>query len=293
MTATIDPTADREAWLVERSKSVGASEAAAAIGVCLYSSPIDVWQRKLGLSPPQPESEPMLWGSLLEPVILAEYERRTSRAVFDRQKFVRHAVHPWMTATLDGVSEDRVVEVKTATAYASDWGDVESDQIPDAYLIQVQHQMAVTGLDRADVVVLIGGQRLLIYEVARNADLIDMIEKRLSAFWACVLNRTPPDWGRMDARTLAAINPECVGEIAITPDDAAFVDIYSNANEEIQRLSKVKKDASDRVLAALGSAQFGVLPDGSRIKRFRQDVAEATHSVKAHVRHYFKRIKGE
>ena len=90
MSTAIDPVNDREAWLAERSRSVGASEAAAVLGVCPYSTPIDVWQRKLGLAPPLPESEPMLWGTLLEPIILAEYERRTGRTVFDRQQFVRH-----------------------------------------------------------------------------------------------------------------------------------------------------------------------------------------------------------
>lgn len=292
MSMVIDPVNDREAWLAERNRSVGASEAAAVLGVCPYATPIDVWQRKLGLAPPMPESEPMLWGSLLEPVILAEYERRTGRAVFDRQRFDRHPKYPWMTATLDGVAEDRIIEVKTASAYADEWGDEETDQIPESYLVQVHHQMAVTERDRADVVALIGGQRLRIYEVERNAELIELIEDRVAQFWDCVLRRSPPDWGRMDARTLAVLNPDCEGEIALGHEAAMDLDAYEQAQYEIQRLTKVKTMAAERVLAALGSSQFGVLPDGSRVKRFRQEMAESTHTVKSHVRHYFKRIKG-
>ena len=292
MSTAIDPVNDREAWLAERSRSVGASEAAAVLGVCPYSTPIDVWQRKLGLAPPLPESEPMLWGTLLEPIILAEYERRTGRTVFDRQQFVRHKRAPWMTATLDGMAEDRLVEVKTTSAYAREWGDEETDQIPESYLIQVHHQMAVTERDRADVVALIGGQRLRIYEVERNADLVELIEDRVAQFWDCVLRRSPPDWGRMDARTLAVLNPDCEGEIALGHEAAMDLDAYEQAQYEIQRLTKVKTMAAERVLAALGSSQFGVLPDGSRIKRYRQEMPESTHTVKAHVRHYFKRVKG-
>ena len=56
MSTIIDPVGDRETWLAERNRSVGASEAAAVLGVCPYATPIDVWQRKLGLAPPMPES---------------------------------------------------------------------------------------------------------------------------------------------------------------------------------------------------------------------------------------------
>jgi hypothetical protein len=83
---------NRAEWLAERNNSVGASEAAAALGVCSYQSPIELWQKKCGLAPPVVENEAMQWGLALEPVIAAEYERRTGRAVGRRQQFVRHPV---------------------------------------------------------------------------------------------------------------------------------------------------------------------------------------------------------
>lgn len=286
-------TMDRAAWLAERRNSIGASEAAAVLGVCRYRAPIDVWQHKLGLAPDTLENEAMRWGTLLEPLIASEYTHRTGREVTAAQEFVRHPDHPWMTATLDGIAGDRLLEIKTASAWAREWGDEDTDQIPDNYMVQVHHQMACTGHARADVAVLIGGQRLRVYEVERNDDLIGAMLEREREFWDHVRSRTPPTWGKLDARALAALNARCDGLMEFDADAAGDLEAYEQAAYEILRLEKVKKLAGARVLAAMGEAQFGLLPDGSMVKRFRQEVAESTRTVAAHVRHYFRRIKGD
>ena len=235
-------------------------------------------------------------GKLLEPLVLAEYERRTGRAVEAAQLFVRDPEHPFLTATLDGVCADgRIVEAKTAGAWAKEWGDEGTDEVPDNYVIQCQHQMLVTGADAVDLAVLIGGQRFRLFEVKRNEDLIGVVLGRCLEFWRCVASKTPPDWGRVTAAGLLALNPGCEGEVDLGDEVRLFVAMYEEAIAFMKDSEAVADAAKLRVLQALGNAQIGRLGDGRVVKRFVQEVAESTRTttVKAHTRHYFRISKGK
>lgn len=286
---------NESAWLAERKNSVGSSDSPAILGVSPFTTPIDAWQRKLGLAPEQEENEAMRWGKLLEPLILQEYTAATGRAMAETQRFVRHPEYPWMTATIDGLTTDgRIVEVKTTSAWAREWGEEDTDQVPESYLVQVHHQMACTGVGEADVAVLIGGQRFRLYKVERNADLVELIEAKCAEFWECVRDRTPPTWGRMDARTLAILNPDCFGSVDLDVATARIVDNYEAWGKWIKALEEQREEARRKILQVLGNAQFGFLPDGRLVKRIIQDVAESVRTVttKAHKRHYFRVLKG-
>lgn len=288
---TITPE-NEAAWLVERMNSVGASEAAAALGVCPYTSPIDLWQRKLNLAPAVIENEAMSWGKKLEPLVIAEYEQRTGRTVGCRQQFIRHPQHHFVTATIDGMADNRLVEVKTTGRWNPEWGDEDTDQIPENYLVQVAQQMAVTGAALADVAVLIGGQQLRIYTVERDETLVNAVVSGVSKFWSCVENREPPTWGRMDAAALAVINPECFGDTEIPPTMFADVWKYESIGKQIKELETEREAAKLRLLEFLGCNRTGKLPDGRIVRRYLEQVAERTQTVKAHTKHYFCILKG-
>ena len=95
---------------------VGGSDAPAVLGISPWATPYDLWLSKLGHTTALATSEPMRWGSLLEPVILGEYVRRTRRTVHEKPDMLRHPTHQFMLAHLDGriVDESRIVEIKTA-----------------------------------------------------------------------------------------------------------------------------------------------------------------------------------
>jgi putative phage-type endonuclease len=286
---------NRDLWLASRAQSLGASEAAAALGVCPYTTPVELWQRKTGKAPGREESEAMRWGTLLEPAILDEYQRRTGVTVIGRQMFMRHPEHPWMTATLDGLTPSgRLVEVKTTSAWSRGFGDEDSDELPDHYRIQLHQQFAVTGTDRADLVVLVGGQKLRIYPVERDEQLVRVVVRCALGFWRCVESGSPPAWGRVTAETLAVLHPGCEGTIELGEDVAADVQAVDDNAYTERRHEKVREEAKLRVLAAMGDAQFGRLPDGRVVKRYLKEYPQTTRTVttKAHTSHYFRVLKG-
>lgn len=283
-------------WLAERRKSLGASEAAAALGVSPYDAPIDLWQEKLGLRGAKVESKEMKWGKIHEPAIIAEYERVMGVEVKLRQPFVRHAEFPWITATLDGVVADagRILEVKTASVYADGWGEAGTNQIPEHYLIQVQHQLAVMpGFEGADVAALIGGNDFRVYHVERNETLIEQIILGEQVFWQHVKDGIPPGYGKMDSRVLALLNPECAGSVELEPGTALLIDYYEELRGRMRRDEEECERMKADILTSLGNAQHGNVMGLPRVKRYRREEAARTQVTKAHVKHYFQIVNAK
>lgn len=182
---------DREAWLEQRRTGIGGSDAAAVLGMSKWRTPLSVWLDKTGQAIDAGETEPMRWGTLLEPVIRQEYSNRTGRAVM-APGFLRHPRHGFMVANVDGVTADqRLVEIKTART-AEAWGEPGSDQVPDDYLIQVQHYLAVLEFSVADIAVLIGGSDFRIYTVEADPELQEIMIGSEAAFWQSVVDHVPP-----------------------------------------------------------------------------------------------------
>lgn len=189
--------------LAVRQSGIGASEAAAVLGVSPYRTPLDVWRAKT--APPEVQdaapSEAAHFGHLLEDVVAREYARRMDVRVRRSNRTWRHPEHHWMLAHLDRRVEGAgILECKTAGAWrGSEWADsgtvierAEDGGIPDEYYVQVQHQLAVTELGEADVAVLIGGQDFRIYHLRRDPQFIGALIEIERDFWSHVERRSAP-----------------------------------------------------------------------------------------------------
>lgn len=182
---------NRATWLEQRRLGIGGSDAPAIMGLSKWRTPLSVWLDKTGQIEAADESEPMRWGTLLEPVIRQEYATRTGRAVVT-PGLIRHPDHEFIIGTPDGIADDgRIVEIKTARS-GDGWGEPGSDQVPDDYLIQVQHYMMLSGAALADVAVLIGGSDFRVYTVPADRELHGMMVDAEAAFWQQVVDRIPP-----------------------------------------------------------------------------------------------------
>ena len=112
---------------------------------------------------------------------------------------MRHPVYEWMLATPDRLVLDadgqveRILEIKASFGAWDEWGDEGTDEIPDAYVIQVQHQMEVLNIDICDVAVLLSGYNFRVYTVFRNDALAQKLIEQCGSFWNDnVLPISPP-----------------------------------------------------------------------------------------------------
>src|SRR6185312_3838280 len=209
----------------------------------------------------------------------------TGRELIDSRRLVEHAEHAFIRATLDGVCADgRLVEFKTAgSRMAGQWGE-EADGVPDHYAIQVHHQLLAAGADVADLAVLIGGQDFRIYTIERDDAIASRLVEIESEFWSRVERADPPPATAVaDARLYACLYPEPEGEIVLTSAGHIQALNYEHLGEEIKTLTEARERAKLELLAMLGPAQCGLLPDGRRVKRSVIPVAERVQTVKAHV----------
>src|SRR4051812_40438536 len=97
---------DREKWLAVRQQGIGSSDAAAAVGLNPYKSQLELWLEKTGqakASGPHEDdgASPTYWGTLLEPIVAAQYTRKSGNRVRRVNAVLVHAEHPWMLANLD------------------------------------------------------------------------------------------------------------------------------------------------------------------------------------------------
>jgi putative phage-type endonuclease len=175
-----------------RATGIGGSDVAPILGLSPYKTPLDVYLSKTGHSEPLIDNAPMLWGRMLEQVIIDHYANVTGEKLTPGLLRFRHSEHHFMIANLDGLTESkRIVEAKTART-SDGWGEPGTDEIPIYYLTQVHHYLSVTDLEVADVPVLIGGSDFRIYTVKRDFEIENKIIENEYEFWQKVINLVPP-----------------------------------------------------------------------------------------------------
>lgn len=271
MNAIIQPPSFTPEQQAARQQFIGGSEAAAAVGCNPYESSFDLWQQKVGLAPPFAGNEATLWGKLHEPVVRQQYAERTGRVVRLPTETILHAEHRFMGCHPDGVTEDRrLYEGKTAR-YADHFGEQGTDEVPQQYLIQCQHNMFVLGLAVCDLAVLVGGSELRLYEIPADAQFQQLIVDAEARFWDFVIRQAapPPDLSRPDAiSVLRKMFPGQTGEVITAEANAiALRQEIETANEQEKAAKLAKDTAKAAILQIMGEASLLAFPDGKSYRR--------------------------
>jgi len=180
-------------WLEERRKGIGGSDIAAIMGLSPFKTAYQVYREKRKEVEDWQGNELTDWGKRMEPAIRQWYSDKTGRDVRLPDKIMYHPQHPFMLASLDGFTDDgRVVEIKTARS-GKNWGEPETNQIPDYYAVQVHHYMTITGFQVADIPVSIAGGSPSLYIVEADKEISEMIIEACAKFWERVQSGNPPD----------------------------------------------------------------------------------------------------
>ncbi|CAJ0737383.1 hypothetical protein R77592_04307 [Ralstonia mannitolilytica] len=253
-------------WLEVRKQGIGGSDAAAAVGLNPYKSQLELWLEKTGrdadLPKPDPAdtTEPVYWGTLLEPIVAAAYTQQTGNRVRKVNAVLQHPSVPFMLANLDreviGVPGVQILECKTAGEFGA---RLWRDGVPEYVQLQVQHQLAVTGKHAADVAVLLCGQQLAVHRIERDDDLIARLIELEARFWRYVETDTPPpaDGSDSAATALQCLYPRDSGQTVDFSEDcnlsAAFADLVS-VRAEIADRAKLEAQLKQRLQQAMGEA---------------------------------------
>jgi putative phage-type endonuclease len=240
-------------WLAARENGIGASQAAAAIGLSQWQSPVGLWAEKLGLVPPQPENTSMRIGTELEPLIARMYTEATGVRIRRANNLRQHAEHPFMLASIDRRAGRKPIELKFS-ARATGYGEPGTDEVPDDTLVQVLHQLAVLDEPEGEVALLKpGADTVLLYRIQRSVEAEASIVEREAVFWDHVQNRTEPpvDGSEATRRALAAMYPRGADELVVDadPETAARMLALRNVRAE-QKIAELQRDELEALIQA-------------------------------------------
>ena len=296
---------ERDTWLQERSKGIGGSDVATVLGLNPYKTPLSLWEEKTGKTKGSPAGEAAYWGTTLEDVVAKEFSKRTGMKIQRVNFLLSTGENGWMRGNIDRaivneqiaktvrvnkpekaaetglmLSTDVGLECKTANAFMADkWGPsqeaeivsgnvVTEHQIPLYYETQIQWYMAVTGIKKFYVAVLIGGQDFRMYEVRRDEDVIKAIVEKCHAFWfKKVLADVPPD--PINADDIKKLYARDDGEmVEASNDEAADIGELRTIRERIKELQDQEKAVANRVILAIGE-KSGLLIGGEKAVTYK------------------------
>lgn len=259
---------------LDRTTRIGASEAAAILGLSPYKTPYEVWLEKTRRIEQWTGNEATRAGQRLEPLLLDHAERDLGDLM--RDVFVPGRGEVPIGATLDAqvVSTGEVVECKTSGLtggpVVGNWGEPGTDEIPESYLIQTQVQMWCARAEQAHVYAFLGNVLPKRYLVNYDSQLAEAIVDKLISWWNYhVIGDMQPEETFVPMEVYKRMKRQPESLIELGDESAAEV---RKLIEQMESAKAVRKqvdsqidELQSQIVSYLGSTECAVLPDGARI----------------------------
>lgn len=204
---------DRAEWLEARKDGLGASDAAAVLGISPWKTNVQLWEEKTCLVVPEDigGNPAVKYGNDAEPLLRQFFalDHPEYRVCFTPYKIIKHPELPFITCTPDGELEEIAtgrrggLEIKTTEIQSSAGWLRWKGRIPDEYYAQVCHQMLAAAWDFVELLAQIkyttaeGEDRKEVrhYKIERAEALEDiaLVKREAPLFWRCVEQKRKPN----------------------------------------------------------------------------------------------------
>jgi putative phage-type endonuclease len=193
-----------------RRKTIGGTAMSTILGRNPWSSRKRLYLELTGEMEPQADSPSMEWGRRLEPVIAEKFQAENPKLKLgDSEISVMHDKFDFITGTPDrpiyfpfSESNEQILsglEIKTASAFQSGFGESGSDEIPEHYRIQCNHYAGLTGCDDWYLAALIGGRDYREFHLGFDEELYETCIEQAVKFWRDhVEKKVPPEQDKPD-----------------------------------------------------------------------------------------------
>ena len=223
-------------WKDLRRTKIGASDAAAILGICPYRTPYMLWEEKV-LGKEQEQNSAMARGTAKESEARACFEKLTGMPVLPNIAF--HHQFKWMMASLDGISFDgnMILELKCPNKEVH--ALAEKGIIPPHYMAQVQHQLVVTGAAKG-YYFSYNGERGALVEVFPDEKFIAKMIKEEEKFYKLMVDKEPPELTDRDY---------------IVKEEKSFLDLmeeYKEVKHELDILKDCEQGIRDKLVEMAG-----------------------------------------
>lgn len=251
---------DKEEWLSIRRGFIGGSDAGAVVGLNPYKSAYTLWAEKTGQVPEFEGNLTTEVGSYLEDLVAQLFMSQAGKAVRRKNRVLVNEDYPWACADVDRmvVGEKAFLECKTTNSPVA-VKKFKNGEYPEAWYCQMIHYLAVTGLEKAYLAVLIECREFKIFELQRDEEEIKALMKAEKEFWKRVQKKIPPATDSMasTSTTLSTIYPQSNDETIILFSYENELSQYMALNAQIKALEAQKDEIANKVKAYLGEAGKG------------------------------------
>lgn len=248
---TIDLEQGSPEWLSWRKTVITATDCPAILGSSPWSTAYKCWQRKLNIAEEQKSTEAMERGKRLEPVARSLFNERYAMNMMP--VVTESTEFDFLGASLDGLSDCHkyVLEIKCGGAKLHNMA--ARGEIPTYYQDQMQHQLLVTGAEKA-FYYSYDGENGIMLEVLPDPEFKEKFLSKAREFWKCVAFNEPPPLQDSDYKDMSD-QPrwkECAEE-------------YRKICEKIKKLEEVKEGYRKDLLKLCGDENC--LGEGIRVMK--------------------------
>jgi putative phage-type endonuclease len=253
----------KEEWLELRKKfGVGGSEAGAVIGMNPYKSAYTLWAEKTGRVREFEGNLITEVGSYLEEFVAKLFERETGKKVRRKNKMLINDAYPFAFADVDRlvVGEKALLEIKTTNSVPIMKQLRNSNEFPEAYYAQCVHYLAVSGLEKAYLAVLVNCREFKVFELERDENEIAALMGAEEEFWChYVKHDTPPpaDGAASTSDTITALYPESNGDTVSLMAYESDLKQYMNFGALIKDLERQRDEVANRIKVFMGESGRG------------------------------------
>src|SRR3990167_3071530 len=250
----------------ERTNYIGGTDCAAVLGLSRWRSPIEIWAEKTGLLESEDKGDNLAIevGTELEDLVCRLFCKRTGKKVRRENQTIFHPRYPFIAANIDRsvMGEDAILEAKTAGAWkAREW---MGEEIPQEYILQVLHQLAVTGKEIGYIACLIGGNQEFVWkEIPRDQEIISQIITKEIAFWkGFVEPKIMPAATKLDSGILSKLFPGQIDDddpIALDDDAMKIIESLEAMEADISTLEGVIEKEKNSLKTMLKDKNIGLV----------------------------------
>lgn len=259
MAITKIKTANHDEWLALRKQYIGGSDAAAVVGLNPWVSPYSLWAEKSGLVPSFEGNLITEVGSYLEEFVAQKFAERTGKKVRKCNLSMINDKYPFAIANVDRliVGERAGLEIKTTSSLLTK--KFKNGEYPEQYYVQCVHYLAVTGLDRWYLAVLVGNRELKIFCIERDDAEISALMEAEGDFFDRIKKNQPPvvDGAEATSKTLAAIFTETEEAKVSLAGQEGILEEYVKLSAEIAALNLRKDEIANGIKSVLGNCTDG------------------------------------
>src|SRR6476661_10262631 len=240
---------------------------------------IRLWREKRGEAESEDLSGNLIvqLGSATEELNRAWFERNSGRRVRDVQRHVRHALLPWMGATLDGIVDG--TEAVFESKFMLPWSFSE-EGAAEKYMPQLQHNMWVTNLRTSILSIITGGGKWVEITIPVDPLYLSVLVSAEKKFWRCVQSGEPPHLINAEAPR-ARIEAVRIVDMSSSNSWAEFAGLFRNTREAFLDHERAKSELK----ALMPEDAKEAIGHGVRAKRSKSGAVsfdvletEATHA---------------